>query len=379
MGGRRRATSAILARFTSGPYYLRAAAAFIDSSMDDRNSLSRLTEREKVCLRQWLQHKSAKEIAADLGISHHAVEKRLKMARIKLGAASSLEAARMLVEAEGYGQSVPQSPDLVSDALPPHAAFTRVAVVGVTIMIFVGAIMLALLQPAALSQAGNNQPVAAEELPITPASAPTPGTEAVLRRLVAGLADGSPDLDKLSPEFAEIVRRDLPMTHPMFNAMGELKSMTFRGRGPMGDDVYDLKFAKGEVIMSAKLDANGRMAGGIMAPPGLREVPAVNPASAPTPGTEAVLRSLVAGLASGSPDYSKLSPQFAEVVRGDLPRTHPMFSSMGELKSVTFRGHGPRGDDVYDLVFAKGQVRMSVALDAGGRMTGGMLQPVTSP
>jgi hypothetical protein len=147
----------------------------------------------------------------------------------------------------------------------------------------------------------------------------------------------------------------------------------------MGDDVYDLKFAKGEVIMSAKLDANGRMAGGIMAPPGLREVPAVNPASAPTPGTEAVLRSLVAGLASGSPDYSKLSPQFAEVVRGDLPRTHPMFSSMGELKSVTFRGHGPRGDDVYDLVFAKGQVRMSVALDAGGRMTGGMLQPVTSP
>ena len=49
--------------------------------MHDRKLLSRLTEREKVCLRQWLQHKSAKEIAADLGISHHAVEKRLKMAR----------------------------------------------------------------------------------------------------------------------------------------------------------------------------------------------------------------------------------------------------------------------------------------------------------
>lgn len=344
--------------------------------MDDRNSLSRLTEREKVCLRQWLQHKSAKEIAADLGISHHAVEKRLKMARIKLGAASSLQAARMLVEAEGYGQPVPQSPDLVSVALRPHAAFTRAGVLGVTIMIFVGAIMLALLQPAALSQAGNNQPVAAEELPITPASAPTPGTEAVLRRLVAGLASGSPPYDNLSPQFSEVVRRDLPMTHPMFNAMGELKSVTFRGRGEMGDDVYDLKFAKGEVIMSAKLDADGRMAGGIMAPPGVREVPAITSASAPTPGTEAVLRSLVAGLASGSPDYSKLSPQFAEVVRGDLPRTHPMFSSMGELKSVTFRGRGPRGDDVYDLVFAKGRVRMSVALDADGKMTGGMLQPI---
>ena len=332
--------------------------------MDDRNSLSRLTEREKVCLRQWLQHKSAKEIAADLGISHHAVEKRLKMARIKLDAASSLEAARMLVEAEGYGQTVPQSPDLVSSALPPHSAFARVAVVGVAIMIFVGAIMLALLHPAALSQTGSNHPAAlTEQLPITAAAAPTPGTEAVLRRLVAGLASGSPPYNKLSPQFGEIVRRDLPMTHPMFNSMGELKSMTFRGRGEMGDDVYDLKFARGEVIMSAKLDADGRMAGGFFAPPGVREVPAVTPASAPTAGTEAILRSLVAGLASGSPPYDKLSPQFAEVVRGDLPRTHPMFSSMGELKSVTFRGRGPRGDDVYDLVFAKGGVRMSVALD----------------
>jgi hypothetical protein len=241
-------------------------------------------------------------------------------------------------------------------------------------MIFVGAIMLALLHPAAFSQAGNNQPVAAEELPITPASAPTPGTEAMLRSLVAGLASGSPPYDKLSPQFAEVVRRDLPMTHPMFNSMGKLNSMTFRGRGQMGDDVYDLKFAKGEVIMSAKLDADGRMAGGFFAPPGVREVPAVTPASTPTAGTEAVLRSLVTGLASGSPPYDKLSPQFAEVVRRDLPRTHPMFSSMGELKSVTFRGRGPMGDDVYDLVFAKGGVRMSVALDTAGRMTGGMLQ-----
>jgi DNA-binding CsgD family transcriptional regulator len=348
--------------------------------MDDGNSLSRLTEREKVCLRQWLQHKSAKEIAADLGISHHAVEKRLKMARIKLGATSSLDAARMLVEAEGYGQAVPQSPDLVSDTRPLHSAFTRVALVGVVIMIFVGAILLALLQPAAFSQAGNNQSLPRpEELAISPAKAPNPGTEAVLRGLVAGLANGSPDYNKLSPQFGEVVRRDLPMTHPMFSAMGELKSVTFRGRGLTGDDFYDLKFAKGEVIMSVALDENGRMAGGIMAPPGVRTVPAITPASAPNPGTETVLRSLVAGLASGSPPYDKLSRQFAEGVRGDLPRTHQMFIAMGELKSVTFRGRGPRGDDVYDLVFAKGGVRMSVALDENGRMIGGMLQPVGQP
>src|SRR5205823_5281631 len=225
--------NAILARFTSGPYYLRAATAFIHSSMDDRGALARLTEREKVCLRQWLQHKSAKEIAVDLGISHHAVEKRLKMARTKLDATSSLEAARMLGKAEGYGQAVTQSPDLVSDALPHHSGFTRLSVLGVAIMILVGAIVLGLLlQPAVFSQAANNQPVGAPgELVVTPGSVPAAGTEAALRRLVAGLARGSPDYGKLSPQFAEIVRRDLPMTHPMFSSMGELKSVTFRGRG----------------------------------------------------------------------------------------------------------------------------------------------------
>jgi DNA-binding CsgD family transcriptional regulator len=345
--------------------------------MDDRKSLSRLTEREKVCLRQWLQHKSAKEIAADLGISHHAVEKRLKMARTKLRATSSLEAARMLAAAEGYGQTVPQSPDLVSDALPLHSSFTRVAVVGVAIMILVGAIVLGLAShPTALSRAADNQAVAPPaEQAFTPGAVPTAGTQAVLQRLVGGLASGSPDYDKLSPQFAAVVRRDLPMTHPLFSSMGELKSATFLGRGEMGDDFYSLVFAKGGAIMSASLDANGRMTGGILRP-------MAHPAervSMPSAGTEAALRGLVAGLASGSPDYDKLSPQFGGVVRRDLPMTHPLFSSMGALKSVTFLGRGETGDDVYNLVFAKGGVIMSAALDADGRMAGGFFQAVAPP
>jgi hypothetical protein len=153
--------------------------------------------------------------------------------------------------------------------------------------------------------------------------------------------------------------------------MGELKSATFLGRGEMGDDFYNLVFAKGGVIMSAALDANGRMTGGILRP--MAQV------SAPAAGTETALRTLVGGLASGSPDYDKLSPQFAGVVRRDLPMTHPLFSSMGALKSMTFLGRGDSGDDVYDLVFAKGGVIMSAAVDADGRMTGGFFQAVAPP
>ncbi len=248
-------------------------------------------------------------------------------------------------------------------------------------MILFAAIVLGfLLQPASFSQAANSPPAGAPgERLSTPNSAPTPGTEAALRNLVAGLASGSPDYARLSPRFAEVVRQDLPMTQRLFSSMGELNSMTFRGRGDMGDDVYNLVFANGSVIMSAALDADGRMVGGILDPVGPPEGSVSNSGSGPSAGTEAALRTLVAGLASGSPDYDRLAPQFAEVVRRDLPITRHLFGSMGELNSVTFRGRGERGDDVYNLVFANGRVIMSAALDADGRMVGGMLQPVEPP
>jgi DNA-binding CsgD family transcriptional regulator len=54
-----------------------------------------LTDRQKQCLRGILELKSAKQIGRDLGISAHAVEKHLKAARQKLGAADSVGAARL--------------------------------------------------------------------------------------------------------------------------------------------------------------------------------------------------------------------------------------------------------------------------------------------
>lgn len=75
-------------------------------------ALARLTENEKECLHRRLRHQTAKEMALDLEISPHAVEKRLKMARAKLGLSSSLEAAQLLAEFEGYQRTGPQPSDL---------------------------------------------------------------------------------------------------------------------------------------------------------------------------------------------------------------------------------------------------------------------------
>jgi len=107
-------------------------------------TISRLTTREKEVLRAWLDHKSAKEIALDLGITHHAVEKRLKMARVKLGAASSLEAARMLAETEGYGHAVTAPPDLQPSVDPRPSWRPRTLVPGGIAMLSLAVLGLAL-------------------------------------------------------------------------------------------------------------------------------------------------------------------------------------------------------------------------------------------
>lgn len=75
-------------------------------------ALARLTANEKECLRRRLLPQTAKEMANDLGISVHAVEKRLKMARAKLGVSSSLAAARLLAGAEEDQLLVPHILDL---------------------------------------------------------------------------------------------------------------------------------------------------------------------------------------------------------------------------------------------------------------------------
>jgi len=93
-------------------------------------ALARLTDSEKECLRRRLLPLTAKEMALDLGVSAHAVEKRLKMARAKLGVSSSLEAARLLAAAEGYQSLVPRTSDLLRHDVPGEAGAAAVPLVG---------------------------------------------------------------------------------------------------------------------------------------------------------------------------------------------------------------------------------------------------------
>lgn len=135
-----------------------------------RSALTRLTENEKQCLRRRLLPQTAKEMAIDLGVSPHAVEKRLKMARTKLGLSSSLDAARLLAATESQ-LPVPQSPGLspnaeVDDALVTSGGRRWWIIGGVTMSITIAAAL-------ALHFTGASAPVAQDKRPHLPATPET--------------------------------------------------------------------------------------------------------------------------------------------------------------------------------------------------------------
>lgn len=99
------------------------------------------------------------------------------------------------------------------------------------------------------------------------------------------------------------------------------------------------------------------------------------PRATPLPGTETAIRTLIAGAQSGAPNYDAMSPQFAEVVRAQMPGTPGLFAPLGELKSVTFRGPDMMGGDAYNVVFANGGLIMGVVLGPDGKILGGSIQP----
>lgn len=154
-------TQAFRGRGTSRPYLgLRPALSIIaameasnpNAGIGDQAAIARLTEREKECLRAWLGRKTAKEIALDLDISHHAVEKRLKMARIKLNVTSSLEAAHLLAEAEGYQHLGAHSADLEAPVDSGQRSGSHAKTLGVATMSILVAATLALAMQASGTQ-----------------------------------------------------------------------------------------------------------------------------------------------------------------------------------------------------------------------------------
>lgn len=85
-----------------------------------------------------------------------------------------------------------------------------------------------------------------------------PRSDAAIRKLIAGVASGNPDYDSMSAPLADLTRQQLKGLQGWFSGLGAFKTLEFQKVADNGGDVYVAKFEKGEFVVEAALDENGR-------------------------------------------------------------------------------------------------------------------------
>jgi CubicO group peptidase (beta-lactamase class C family) len=93
------------------------------------------------------------------------------------------------------------------------------------------------------------------------------------------------------------------------------------------------------------------------------------------PRTEAVLKRLVEELRRGQPDYSQMATALADLTRQQLPQIQSALQQLGALQSLTFKGVGQGGLDIYEAKFENGGLEFRILLEPDGKIAAVGLQP----
>ena len=88
---------------------------------------------------------------------------------------------------------------------------------------------------------------------------PAAGSEAAVRRMIDELIAGKPNYDLMSAGLATATRQQLTGIQSMFAGFGALQSIAFKGVGPEGDDIYQVKFEKGSIDYRVWLAPDGKV------------------------------------------------------------------------------------------------------------------------
>jgi DNA-binding transcriptional MerR regulator len=95
----------------------------------------------------------------------------------------------------------------------------------------------------------------------------------------------------------------------------------------------------------------------------------------PAPGSETIMRRVIAEHIRGEPDFDGMSPQLAELARAQSETVQASLAQAGALKSVSFRGVAQSGFDVYDVRFENADMEWGLALAPDGKIGGLYLRP----
>jgi CubicO group peptidase (beta-lactamase class C family) len=87
-----------------------------------------------------------------------------------------------------------------------------------------------------------------------------PRTEAALRRDIEELRTGQPKYELMSEGLANVTRQQLPQLQATINQLGAVQSVTFKGVGPGGADIYEVKFEHGSTEWRIMMQSDSKVA-----------------------------------------------------------------------------------------------------------------------
>jgi CubicO group peptidase (beta-lactamase class C family) len=86
-----------------------------------------------------------------------------------------------------------------------------------------------------------------------------PGSEAALRKMIEDVRAGKPDYDSMSPGLANATRQQLSQLQSTIVQLGAIESMAFKGVGPAGPDIYQVKLEKGSLEYRIWMSPDGKI------------------------------------------------------------------------------------------------------------------------
>lgn len=196
------------------------------------------------------------------------------------------------------------------------------------------------------------------------ASGPHPGTEAALREQIDGWEKKQPVTSDMTQPLIDATHQQQGTIQLMFDGLGPLQSITFKGRDGRGLDVYLATFQNGALTCRVSKLIDGKLSGLGFSPAIIRQE------NVPSSGTEDALRQNINGLTAGAPAFQMMMAQTGVASVRQLASLEAMAKALGPLKTLTFKGVGPDGWDDYEAVYENGRADWTIQPLIEGKING---------
>ena len=77
----------------------------------------------------------------------------------------------------------------------------------------------------------------------------------------------------------------------------------------------------------------------------------------------------------GKPDFDTMSPGLAAATRQQLPQLQSTITQLGPVQSVSFKGVGPGGADIYQVKFESDSLEYRIWLGLDGKIESANVRP----